>query len=506
MACRRFAENPKKDLKATKNRLIAAIAKYLEDCDVTKKGENHDAGDIIKLFYTQVTNLQLASGEKFIDYLYQFWDWSGNYVQGRLERGKHIGRRYVGGCHTKIKLHIEPFFKDTLLCDITTLVLEQFMRSFPRRDADPQNGYSMSTINLVMKVIKKALKEAVRLGTLPRDPSSSIELLSEDTEERGILTPDEVTELFQLEWVDERSKIASILGAVSGMRISEVVGLRIENVNADKNIIVVDRSYSYYEKRLKGTKTERSRIIYTDSTIIKMLMDLYAKNPYKNAYIFWGLEPNTPMRYDTVEAHLEKMLAFLFGNEIKKSINSEWQELARIVAPKTGIEAEEMIAIQPDNLDSDQNCIILRYSYSLGSRRIEMRKYSEKRLIPIDASTFQRLLAFCGKYANGFIVNGAEGKKPVDFNSLEPKTAKKLILAYGEIARRERNVSFHGFRHFFNSTIRGTVSDDILRLQTGHADEKMTDLYDHMTDDRGEQLRKAVQAKILPFIPKVAGG
>jgi integrase len=81
-----------------------------------------------------------------------------------------------------------------------------------------------------------------------------------------------------------------------------------------------------------------------------------------------------------------------------------------------------------------------------------------------------------------------------------------LTLAYGEIARRERNVSFHGFRHFFNSTIRGTVSDDILRLQTGHLDEKMTDLYDHMTDDRGEQLRKAVQAKILPFIPQKAVG
>jgi hypothetical protein len=33
----------------------------------------------------------------------------------------------------------------------------------------------------------------------------------------------------------------------------------------------------------------------------------------------------------------------------------------------------------------------------------------------------------------------------------------------------------------------------------------MTDAYDHMTDDRGEQLRKAVQAKILPFI-KIAAG
>jgi integrase len=493
----------KKDRKATKNRLINAIVKYLEDCEVIKKGVNHETGDIIKLFYTQVTNMQFSSGERFIDYLHRFWDWNGSYVQGRIERGKHIGKRYIDGCHTKIKLHIEPFFKDTLLCDVTTLSLEQFMRSFPRRDIDPQNGYSKSTINLVMKVIKKAMKEAVRLGILPRDPSSSIELLSEDTEQRGILTPDEVSELFRLEWSDERSKIASILGAVSGMRISEVVGLRIENINADKNVIVVDHSYSYYEKRLKGTKTEKSRIIYTDSSIIDMLLDLYAKNPYKNSYIFWGLKDNIPMRYDTVEEHLEKMLAFLFGMAIRQFINPEWWKLAKVVALKIGIENEEMIAIQPDNLDTDQNCITLRYSYSPGTRKIQMKKYAEKRSIPIDTSTLQRLLSISGKNANGFILSGSESENPVDFDSLEPKMARKLILSYGEIARRERNISFHSFRHFFNSTIRGTVSDDILRLQTGHSDSKMTDHYDHMTDDRGEQVRQAVRAKILPFIPKV---
>jgi hypothetical protein len=169
-------EAKKQDLKAIKNRLVAAIAKYLKDCDVIKKGEVHETAEILKLFYTQVTNQQLASGEKFIDYLHHFWDWNGNYVQGRIERGKHIGRRYVDGCQTKIKIHIKPFFKDTLLCDINTLILEQFMRSIPRRDTDLLNGYSMSTINLVMKVIKKALKEAVRLQILPRDPSAGIEM------------------------------------------------------------------------------------------------------------------------------------------------------------------------------------------------------------------------------------------------------------------------------------------------------------------------------------------
>ncbi|MDR1930422.1 MAG: site-specific integrase, partial [Treponema sp.] len=448
-------EAQKKDLKATKNRLIGAITKYLSDCEAIKKGEKYDEGEIIKLFYTQVTNMQMASGERFVNYLYRFWDWNGNYVQGRLERGKHIGKRYVDGCHTKIKLHIEPFFNDILLADVTTLLLEQFMRSFPRRNTDPKNGYSMSTINLVMKVIKKALKEAVRLGILPRDPSNNIELLSEDTEARGILTPDEITELFKPEWIDERSKVASILGAVSGMRISEVVGLRIENVNTEKYVILVDKSYSYYEKRLKGTKTEKSRVIYTDFSIIKMLTDLYAKNPYKNSYIFWGLEPNAPMRYDTVEKHLEKRLAFLFGMEIKEAIDTEWRDLAKIVALKTGIKNEEMIAIQPDNLDTDQSRIMLYYSYSFGGKKIEMHKYSEKRLIPIDATILQRLAVLCGKSPNGLILKGSESKTPVDFNTLTEKESRKLTLAYGEIARRERNVSFHGFRHFFNSTIRG---------------------------------------------------
>jgi integrase len=498
-------EAQNKDLTATKNRLIGAITKYLADCEIIKKGEVHKTDEILKLFYAQVTNTQMASGERFVDYLYRFWDWEGNYVQGRLERGKSIGKRYVNDCQTKIKMHIEPFFKDTLLCDVNTFLLEQFMRSFPRREIDPLNGYSMSTINMVMKVIKKALKEAVRLEILPRDPSSSIEMLSEDTEARGILTPDEITELFQLDWTDERSKIASILGAVSGMRISEVVGLRIEYINVDKNVILVERSYSHYEKRLKGTKTNKSRIIYTDSSIIKMLTDLYAKNPYQDSYIFYGLKPNTPMRHDTVENHLEKMLAQLLGAEVKESIDDEWRNLAKDVAAKVNIDTDEMIAIQNTNIDSDQNCLVFRYAYEHGSKKIEMKKYSEKRLIPMDKVTLKKLMIFCNQNPNGFILSGAERETPVDFDSLDFKTSQKLLMAYGEIARRERNILFHSFRHFFNSTIRGTVTDEILRLQTGHSSQEMTDNYDHITDERGEQIRVAVQAKILPFIPKVVG-
>jgi hypothetical protein len=51
-----------------------------------------------------------------------------------------------------------------------------------------------------MKFIKKAMKEAVRLEIIPRNPADKIELLADDPRERGILTPAELERLFRLEW------------------------------------------------------------------------------------------------------------------------------------------------------------------------------------------------------------------------------------------------------------------------------------------------------------------
>jgi integrase len=96
---------------------------------------------------------------------------------------------------------------------------------------------SKSTINQIMKIILKSLKEAVRLGLLPRNPAASITLLHEDTKKRGILTPAELEALFQLEWVDDQSKVVSILADVSGMRISEVAGLRLDDIDPTRNTI-----------------------------------------------------------------------------------------------------------------------------------------------------------------------------------------------------------------------------------------------------------------------------
>jgi integrase len=350
------------------------------------------------------------------------------------------------------------------------------------------------------------LKEAVRLGILPRNPADGVELLADDRRERGILTPDELNRLFKMEWPDERSKTAAILASVSGMRISEITGLRIEDLDLERRVIHVRHSFSVYEKRLKGTKNEKARFIYTDASILKILAELHQRNPYQNSYIFWGSDPGKPMRYETIEAHLEKALAALMGEILTAAVNDEWRNLASVLASKIGLAPYETAAVRSDNLDTAQDVLHIRGCYSFSKKQVGIMNYSEEKAIPLEASQLKRLAAFCGRNPYIFIVPGADLGKPLDFEALTPDQAEKMKLLIGEIVRNERNLTFHGFRHFFNSTIRGTVSDDILRLQTGHLDEKMTDLYDHMTDDRGEQLRKAVQVKILPFIPEASSG
>ena len=46
-------------------------------------------------------------------------------------------------------------------------------------------------------------------------------------------------------------------------------------------------------------------------------------------------------------------------------------------------------------------------------------------------------------------------------------------------ARKERNITFHSWRHFYNSLMRGKIHDAKLRQLTGHKTLAMTDHYTH---------------------------
>ena len=49
---------------------------------------------------------------------------------------------------------------------------------------------------------------------------------------------------------------------------------------------------------------------------------------------------------------------------------------------------------------------------------------------------------------------------------------------------KTRNLSFHAWRHFYNTMLRGHIPDYALRKLTGHQNEEMTDRYSAITEEQ----------------------
>ena len=59
-----------------------------------------------------------------------------------------------------------------------------------------------------------------------------------------------------------------------------------------------------------------------------------------------------------------------------------------------------------------------------------------------------------------------------------------MQLGISEEDRRARGLTFHSWRHWYNSMLRGKVADHTLRALTGHKSEAMTDNYTEITADQ----------------------
>ena len=73
-----------------------------------------------------------------------------------------------------------------------------------------------------------------------------------------------------------------------------------------------------------------------------------------------------------------------------------------------------------------------------------------------------------------------------------------VFIRAGEGTRRNRNINFHSFRHYFVTQMRGKLSESDLRNVVGHQDSKTTDMYDHFTDESLLRIGK-VSSNIIQF-------
>jgi integrase len=228
----------------------------------------------------------------FTAYLQNFWDYDASpYVKEKLRKNHSIHRNYTIGQELIVEKYWRPFFRGRFLGEITRQDIENFTNSL----ADKK--LSAGRKNTILKAGTIPLHWAFSREVIEKDIAAHITWFSGDMEERQILSPDIVQAVFRVEWQDERSRLANMLAAVTGLRAGEIRGLRVQDLG--KDCLYIRHSWNCRDG-LKTTKNNEVRTVEIPfPSLINGLLDLAKRNPHgaaMDSYVFWAkISPLKPV-------------------------------------------------------------------------------------------------------------------------------------------------------------------------------------------------------------------
>ena len=168
---------------------------------------------------------------------------------------------------------------------------------------------------------------------------------------------------------------------------------------------------------------------------------------------------------------------------------------ASLVCAYTGLRAGEIRALRVCDIHDDR----LEISHSWDEKYgLKSTKSGKTREVPIPKLVHDALKEIAPDNPEGFIFSLTGGNSPMSGRVLANALYRKLReIGVSEEERKERGLSFHSWRHFFNTQlVAAGVTGEITRAVVGHEDEEMTDHYLHLSaDDMGRIMQ--IQSSLL---------
>jgi integrase len=222
-------------------------------------------------------------------------------VKERLAHKLRIGHTHTKLCLERVKAYWIPYFKGRAIGEIQREDLQKFSNWLLKENADA----SGITLKRIFDVGIIALRWALANGIIRHNPIEKLTPYSQKIKKRGVLKPAEVVELFNLKWNDQRALLANIVAMSTGMRVGEILALRIEDIG--EKYISVNSSYSRFDG-LKCTKTGESRTVPVIPAIRDALRMMGKLNLHDNRFIFFCEKPDRPWDQEMPALALKKML------------------------------------------------------------------------------------------------------------------------------------------------------------------------------------------------------
>lgn len=177
-----------------------------------------------------------------------------------------------------LKINVQPFFRNTLLQDVTPNVLQSFMNNLYLK-------YAKSTATNKTAMVKAVLNEAYRLREIPENPCNFVKIPT-STKESEI---NKVKEPFNAEeaknFINKLEgrffEVHLLLMLLGGLRSEEVCGLKWEDIDFNNKTISIKRVLVHSKSTfyIKEPKTVGSiRTISIPDTLVSKLKKLKIKH------------------------------------------------------------------------------------------------------------------------------------------------------------------------------------------------------------------------------------
>lgn len=150
---------------------------------------------------------------------------------------------------------IYPHFEGIKAVDVTSYMVQTFITALDEK-------YAPKTIRHTIALLSAAYDNAVRLGQLEKNPCNMVTLPKQEKKEIDIFDEEQIRK-FLSALKDERLdyKVAYELALLCGMRRSEILGLKEEDVNLVFKCVSINKTRHLIDGKdvIQGTKTESSK-------------------------------------------------------------------------------------------------------------------------------------------------------------------------------------------------------------------------------------------------------
>jgi integrase len=213
-----------------------------------------------------------------------------------------------------VRLHIVPALGKALLAKLSPLQVTKFYGECLA------GGKSKTTVNNIHNMLHKALDEAVRLGLLLRNVTDLIDAPGRSRPEYITWTGEQVRAFLEVSDVDDFGALWR-LAIYTGMRRGEMLGLKWEDVDMERAVLSVRRTYSRgehgrYVLGAPKTASGRRQITLPSSVVTSLRQHrvrqveqrLHIGEAYKDQGFVFANISGEPTHPNTLTLHFHKLI------------------------------------------------------------------------------------------------------------------------------------------------------------------------------------------------------